>query len=145
MKKINKTKISNLIKITGPFLMIDKIISIKKNEIICGKKNNKTEWFYKHHLIGNPIMPGVLQEEAMLQAAMILIYLENKNKNYEFMLFKTNSTFLSNIKGTANCKIYAKINKIKSNFISITSNISVNKKITSKGNFVLIKKKYAKI
>ena len=145
MKKINKTNISKLIKITGPFLMIDRIISIKKNNIICEKKNNKTEWFYKHHLIGNPIMPGVLQEEAMLQAAMILIYLENKNKKYEFMLFKTNSTFISNIKGAVTCKIYAKINKIKSNFISISSNITVNKKITCTGNFLLIKKKYEKI
>ena len=46
-------------------------------------------------------MPGVLQEEAMLQAAMVLIYLDNKNKKYEFMLFKTNSTFLK-YKGSCN-------------------------------------------
>ena len=145
MKKINKKKISNLIKITGPFLMIDSILSIKKNEIICEKKNKKKEWFYKHHLKGNPVMPGVLQEEAMLQAAMILIYLKNKNKNYEFMLFKTNSSFLSNVKGAVTCKIYSKINKIKNNFISISSDIRVNNKITCSGNFVLIKKKYEKI
>ena len=142
---MNKRKISKLIKITGPFLMIDNIISLKKNEIICEKKNFKKEWFYKHHLKGNPIMPGVLQEEAMLQAAMVLIYLENKNKKYEFMLFKTNSTFLLNIKGDVTCKIYSKIGKIKNNFISISSHISVDNKITSTGNFVLIKKKYGKI
>ena len=145
MNKINKRKISNLIKITGPFLMIDKVVSIKKKEIICEKKNNKKEWFYKHHLKGNPIMPGVLQEEAMLQAAMVLIYLENKNKKYEFMLFKTNSIFFSNIKGVVKCKIHSKINKIKNNFISISSNIRVNNKIACSGNFVLIKKKYEKI
>ena len=145
MKKIDKKKISSLIKITGPFLMIDSIISLKKSEIICEKKNNKKEWFYKHHLKGNPVMPGVLQEEAMLQAAMVLIYLENKNKNYEFMLFKTNSIFLSNIKGVVNCKIYSKINKIRNNFVSISSHIKVNNRITSSGNFVLIKKKYGKV
>ena len=38
MKKIDKKKISSLIKITGPFLMIDSIISLKKSEIICEKK-----------------------------------------------------------------------------------------------------------
>jgi len=140
MKKINKKKISNLIKITGPFLMIDRVISLKKSEIICEKKNSKKEWFYKHHLKGNPVMPGVLQEEAMLQATMVLIYLENNNKNYEFLLFKTNTTFFSNIKGAVNCRIYSKINKIKNNFVSISSQIKVNNKITSSGNFVLIKK-----
>ncbi len=145
MNKFNKRKISNLIKITGPFLMIDNIVSLKKNEIICEKKNLKKEWFYKHHLKGNPIMPGVLQEEAMLQAAMVLIYLDNKNKKYEFMLFKTNSTFLLNIKGAVTCKIYSKINKTKNNFISISSHINVNNKTTSTGNFVLIRKKYGKI
>ena len=145
MNKFNKRKISNLIKITGPFLMIDNIVSLKKNEIICEKKNLKKEWFYKHHLKGNPIMPGVLQEEAMLQAAMVLIYLDNKNKKYEFMLFKTNSTFLLNIKGAVTCKIYSKINKTKNNFISISSHINVNNKTTSTGNFVLIRKKFRKI
>jgi len=140
MMKIDKRKISNLIKITGPFLMVDKVISLKKNEIICEKKNKKKEWFYTHHLKGNPIMPGVLQEEAMLQAAMLLIYLDNKNKDHEFMLFKTNSTFLSNIKGVVTCKIYSKINKIRNNFILISSSIKVNKKITSSGNFVITKK-----
>ena len=145
MNKIDKRKISNLIKITGPLLMVDKVISLKKDEIICEKKNKKKEWFYKHHLKGNPIMPGVLQEEAMLQAAMLLIYLDNKNKDHEFMLFKTNSTFLLNIKGDVTCKIYSKINKIKNNFISISSSIKVNKRITSLGNFVITKKENVQI
>jgi 3-hydroxymyristoyl/3-hydroxydecanoyl-(acyl carrier protein) dehydratase len=142
MKKLDKKKISNLIRITGPFLMIDKILSLKKNEIICEKKNKKNEWFYRHHLKDNPIMPGVLQEEAMLQGAMLLLYLINKDKDHEFMLFKTNSNFFSNIKGAISLKIYSKINKTKNNFISISSNIKINKKIISSGDFVVIKKKY---
>ena len=140
MKKLDKKKISNLIRISGPLLMIDKILSLKKNEIICEKKNKKNEWFYKHHLKNNPIMPGVLQEEAMLQAAMLLLYLNNKD--HEYMLFKTHSNFFSNIKGAISCKIYSKINKAKNNFISISSNIRINKKIVSSGDFVVIKKKY---
>ena len=141
MKKLDKKKISNLIRITGPFLMIDKILSLKKNEIICEKKNKKKEWFYRHHLKNNPIMPGVLQEEAMLQGAMLLLYLNNKNKDHEFMLFKTNSNFFSNIKGGVSCKIHSKIKKTNNNFISISSNIKINKKIVSSGDFVVIKKK----
>ncbi len=140
MKKLDKKKISNLIRITGPFLMIDKILSLKKNEIICEKKNKKNEWFYIHHLKNNPIMPGVLQEEAMLQGAMLLLYLNNKD--HEYMLFKTKSNFYSNIKGAISFKIYSKINKTKNNFISISSNIRINKKIVSSGDFVVIKKKY---
>ena len=78
----------------------------------------------------------------MLQGAMLLLYLNDKKKNYEFLLFKTNSSFFSNIKGAITCKIYSKINKIKNNFISISSKIKINKKIVSCGDFVVIKKKY---
>ena len=126
--------------------MIDKINSFKNNKsITCTKKLKKNEWFYKHHLIGRPMMPGVLQEETMLQSVMLLFYLNKNNQESEFLLYKTNSTFFSEIKGSAECKIYSNIKKIAGNFISVYSYIEIKKQKKSSGNFIVIKKKNEKL
>ncbi len=56
-----------------PFLLIDKIIYLDK-ETVAGVKNvTVNEPFFTGHFPGNPIMPGVLQVEAMAQIGGILV------------------------------------------------------------------------
>jgi UDP-3-O-[3-hydroxymyristoyl] N-acetylglucosamine deacetylase / 3-hydroxyacyl-[acyl-carrier-protein] dehydratase len=56
-----------------PFLLIDKIIYLDK-ETVAGVKNvTMNEPFFQGHFPGNPIMPGVLQVEAMAQIGGILV------------------------------------------------------------------------
>ncbi len=57
-----------------PFVMIDRVISIQGNEVLVGIKNvTINEPFFTGHFPGHPVMPGVLQLEAMAQAAGILL------------------------------------------------------------------------
>ena len=57
-----------------PFVMIDRVISIEGNESLTGIKNvSINEPFFSGHFPGHPVMPGVLQLEAMAQAAGILL------------------------------------------------------------------------
>lgn len=57
-----------------PFVMIDRVISIEGNEVLVGIKNvTINEPFFTGHFPGHPVMPGVLQLEAMAQAAGILL------------------------------------------------------------------------
>lgn len=57
-----------------PFVMIDKVISIEGEEKLVGIKNvSINEPFFPGHFPGHPVMPGVLQLEAMAQAAGILL------------------------------------------------------------------------
>ena len=54
--------------------MIDKVSSIEGDEKLVGIKNvTINEPFFAGHFPGHPVMPGVLQLEAMAQAAGILL------------------------------------------------------------------------
>lgn len=56
-----------------PFLMVDKIISMDGNRVVGVKNVTINEPFFQGHFPGHPIMPGVLQLEAMAQVAGFLM------------------------------------------------------------------------
>jgi UDP-3-O-[3-hydroxymyristoyl] N-acetylglucosamine deacetylase / 3-hydroxyacyl-[acyl-carrier-protein] dehydratase len=57
-----------------PFLMIDRIVEIKGDDELVALKNiSINEPYFQGHYPGNPVMPGVLQIEAMAQAAGVLM------------------------------------------------------------------------
>lgn len=57
-----------------PFLMIDRVLSFDgENKCVGLKQVSINEPFFQGHFPGHPVMPGVLQVEAMAQLASILI------------------------------------------------------------------------
>ena len=57
-----------------PFVMIDRVIEIKSDDELVAVKNvTINEPYFQGHFPGRPVMPGVLQIEAMAQAAGILM------------------------------------------------------------------------
>lgn len=55
-----------------PFLLVDKIISLTDTEVVGVKNITFNEQFFQGHFPKNPVMPGVLQIEAMAQTGGIL-------------------------------------------------------------------------
>ncbi|MEQ1553032.1 MAG: bifunctional UDP-3-O-[3-hydroxymyristoyl] N-acetylglucosamine deacetylase/3-hydroxyacyl-ACP dehydratase [Ferruginibacter sp.] len=55
-----------------PFLFVDKIISLTDKEVVGIKNVTFNESFFQGHFPGNPIMPGVLQIEALAQTGGLL-------------------------------------------------------------------------
>lgn len=56
-----------------PFLLVDKIIEIGTNYIVGVKNVSGNEPFFQGHFPQEPVMPGVLQVEAMAQVGGLLV------------------------------------------------------------------------
>ena len=56
-----------------PFQMVDKIIHLDTQSVTGIKNVTINEPFFQGHFPGNPIMPGVLQVEAMAQTGGVLV------------------------------------------------------------------------
>jgi len=58
-----------------PFLLVDRVVEVVKGDRIHAYKNlSFNEHFFQGHFPGKPVMPGVLQLEALAQAGALLAY-----------------------------------------------------------------------
>lgn len=62
-----------------PFLMVDRVTNIAGNKITAQKNVSINEPFFQGHFPGHPIMPGVLQLEAIAQVAGLLMMRQAEN------------------------------------------------------------------
>ena len=65
-----------------PFMLVDRIIEHlpEENRIVGLKNLTFNETFFQGHFPGNPVMPGVLQLEAMAQVAGVMLNLRAGNE-----------------------------------------------------------------
>ncbi len=71
-----------------PFLLVDKIIELSDKHIVGIKNITFNEPFFVGHFPGNPIMPGVLQVEALAQTGGILAINAMSGGDYDTYFLK---------------------------------------------------------
>jgi len=133
---LSKKNLIRILKITDPFLLLDKV-----NKIIPGKNGTgikilyKNEWFFKCHLIGEPMMPGTLQTEAMLQTIISVIYSSSPNEEKNCLIVKSSTNFFAKINKKGKMIINAEILNNRNGAVEAKATIFFNEKKVSDGIF----------
>jgi len=76
---LDVNEIQKLLPHRYPFLMVDRVTKIEGNKITAVKNVSVNEPYFQGHFPNHPIMPGVLQLEAMAQVAGILTLKQAEN------------------------------------------------------------------
>ncbi len=119
-----------------PFLLLDRVIDFEGDNKCTGIKNvTFNEPFFPGHFPGHPVMPGVLQVEAMAQCASILMLRvpENQGKIGYFMSVD-NVKFRKLVLPGDTLVIEAEITKMRKTIGQATCRCLVNGEIVSSGD-----------
>ena len=103
-----------------PFVLIDRVISIDGDESLTALKNvSVNEPFFPGHFPGHPVMPGVLQLEAMAQAAGILLLRKSSSEGkVAFFMSADKVKFRKPVVPGDQLIIVANLDKIRGNKIA---------------------------
>lgn len=133
--ELNIQQLLNLLPHRYPFLMVDRVIEIKedKTELTAVKNVTVNEPHFTGHYPGNPIMPGVLQIEAMAQTAGILMIMRCGGEGKVPLFINADKVKLRKIVTPGDqLVIEAKILKIRGNKIgSASATCKVNEAVVS--------------
>ena len=75
----NHQEIAKILPHKHPFLLVDKVIRLTDTEVIAVKNITGDQYFFQGHFPDEPVMPGVLQLEAMAQAGGVLVLADKEN------------------------------------------------------------------
>jgi UDP-3-O-[3-hydroxymyristoyl] N-acetylglucosamine deacetylase/3-hydroxyacyl-[acyl-carrier-protein] dehydratase len=91
--------IKNVLPHRPPFLLIDKILDMDENNVVGVKNVTMNEGFFIGHFPEEPVMPGVLQIEAMAQTGGILMLntIDDPEKYLTFFLKIDNVKFRNKV------------------------------------------------
>jgi len=122
-----------------PFVLVDRVVSIEGNETLVALKNvTINEPFFPGHFPGHPVMPGVLQLEAMAQAAgILLLRMSSSEGKVAFFMSADKVKFRRPVVPGDQLRITATLDKVRGNKLA-TANVEcqVGEKVVSSASLM---------
>ena len=123
-----------------PFLLVDKVVSLefgpdpanrKGTKIVALKNVTMNEPFFQGHFPGLPIMPGVLQLEAMAQAACLAFVRKSDPPMVYFVAAFNEARFRKPVVPGDTLMLYAEVIKDRGSILSVTTEARVDGQLVS--------------
>jgi UDP-3-O-[3-hydroxymyristoyl] N-acetylglucosamine deacetylase/3-hydroxyacyl-[acyl-carrier-protein] dehydratase len=141
-KTIDVRGVLNLLPHRYPFVMIDRVVEIVSDDELVALKNvTINEPFFQGHYPGRPVMPGVLQVEAMAQAAGVLLLrkLPADENKIAFFMSVDKVKFRQAVEPGDSIEIRVKLVKIRGNKIATaTGECKVGGKLVSSAQLMFM-------
>lgn len=134
---LNTLEIMERIPHRYPFLLVDRIIDMdKENMVITGLKNvTINEEFFNGHFPGHPIMPGVLIVEGMAQCLGVLVFDENSKGKVPYFAAIESVKFKAPVRPGDQLVYEVRVEKAKRNVVKATGVAKVEGKVVTEAAF----------
>ena len=122
-----------------PFLLVDRVLecNVEEQTIVAIKNVTINEPFFQGHFPGMPIMPGVLQLEAMAQVGGLLMnQVAGTDGQIPFFMGIDKAKFRRPVTPGDQLKIEVKILKLRSRSVKMEAKIYVDGKVASQAELM---------
>jgi 3-hydroxyacyl-[acyl-carrier-protein] dehydratase len=137
MPTMSTTDILKILPHRYPFLLVDRIVEHDKEaDRIVGIKNlTFNELFFQGHFPENPVMPGVLQLEAMAQVAGVMLNLRGGNEGkIAYFMSINNAKFRKPVVPGDQLRMVIEGDRIRSRMASVKAKAYVDDQLVSEAD-----------
>ena len=131
--------IMNILPHRPPMLLVDKIYELSKTHVLASKNVTMNEPFFIGHFPGSPVMPGVLQVEAMAQAGgVLLLNTVPDPQNYLTLFMKIDNVKFKSPVYPGDTLVFKLelLSPIRRGICEMKGSAYVNEKLTTTGQFM---------